>query len=155
MGLISDAYVLLAARVVLGCVMIHFGWPKIRDLRKNASDFVAMGFRPGLFWGSIIAFSEFFGGSLLVLGIYPELFAALFAFQMLLGTFWKLKIKKPFSDYSYDILALIISLFIVMYGGGVFTLLPFTAFELLRVDLVILGFTGALLGVGLSRPKMN
>lgn len=39
----------------------------------------------------------------IVIGLYAELAAALFGFQMLVGTFWKLKIKKPFTDYSSDI----------------------------------------------------
>ncbi len=152
---ILEGHILLAARIVLGVVMVYYGWPKVRDLKSNSRDFVSMGFRPGWLWGTMVGFSEFFGGLLLIAGVYPELFAGLFGFQMFMGTFWKLKIHKPFSDYSYDILALIITLFIVMYGGGLFVFVPFTAFFLLRVDLFILAVAAAVLGAGLSRPKMK
>lgn len=155
MDVLLEGHILLAARIVLGVVMVHYGWPKVRDLKKNAKDFVMMGFSPGWLWGTLVGFNEFFGGILLIAGVWPELIAGTFGFQMLLGTFWKLKIHKPFSDYSYDIMALVITLFIMMYGGGAFVLLPFTFVFLLRLDLIVLGLAGALLGVGLSRPKMK
>ena len=94
-------WILLFTRAVLAAVMIYYGWPKIRDLGSNANDFVQMGFKPGMFWGTLIAAVEFFGGIAILLGFYAELAAALFAFQRMVGTFWKLKVRKPFSDYSY------------------------------------------------------
>jgi hypothetical protein len=54
-------------------VMIYYGWPKIRDLGSNANDFVRMGFKPGMFWGTLIASVEFFGGLAILLGFYAEL----------------------------------------------------------------------------------
>ena len=107
---ISLDWILLFSRVVLAMVMIYYGWPKIRDLRSNANDFVQMGFKPGMFWGTLIAGVEFFGGIAILLGYYAELAAALFAFQMMVGMFWKLKIRKAFSDYSYDIQLFALSL---------------------------------------------
>jgi hypothetical protein len=55
-------WVLLLIRSVLAAVMIYYGWPKIRDPASNAKDFVRMGFKPGMFWGTLIAVVEFFGG---------------------------------------------------------------------------------------------
>src|ERR1051326_191078 len=78
--------------------MIYYGWPKARDLRANAHDFEQMGFKPGIFWGTLLAAVEFLGGIAVVLGIYAELAASLFAFQMLVGAFWKIRLKKPFTD---------------------------------------------------------
>src|ERR1700730_16877394 len=94
---IEAQWILLLARVVLAVVMIHYGWPKVRDLKSNANDFVQMGFRPGMFWGTLIAIVEFLGGLVILLGLYAELAAAPFAFEMLVGLFWKLRIKKPFA----------------------------------------------------------
>ena len=80
--------------------MIYYGWPKIRNLKSNAVDFTRMGFDPGIVWGTLIAAVEFFGRIAIILGFHAELAAALFAFQTLVGTFWKLEIKQPFTDYS-------------------------------------------------------
>ena len=52
---IEVQWILLFSRVVLAVVMIHYGWPKVRDLKSNANDFANMGFRPGMFWGTLIA----------------------------------------------------------------------------------------------------
>jgi hypothetical protein len=40
---IEAQWILLLARVVLATVMIHYGWPKVRDLKSNGNDFVNMG----------------------------------------------------------------------------------------------------------------
>ena len=55
--------------------MLFYGFPKIRDPAANAKDL--MGFRPGIFWGTLIAAAEFFGGIAVLLGFYAELAAAL------------------------------------------------------------------------------
>jgi uncharacterized membrane protein YphA (DoxX/SURF4 family) len=47
-----------------------------------------MGFKPGMLWGTLIALVEFVGGIAIFLGIYAEFAAALFAYQMMVGTFW-------------------------------------------------------------------
>jgi hypothetical protein len=44
-------WVLALVRVVLAISMTDYGWPKIRDLKSNADDFVTMGFRPGMVLG--------------------------------------------------------------------------------------------------------
>jgi DoxX-like protein len=46
--------VLLAARLIMAVVMLFYGWPKIRDPRKNAKDFDATGFRPGWLLGIVV-----------------------------------------------------------------------------------------------------
>ena len=155
MELIPDTYVLFAARLVLGAVMVYYGRQKIFSLRSNAKDFAMMGFRPAGLWGTVVAFNEFFGGLAMLLGIIPEVFAATFGFQMLMGTMWKLKIRKPFSDYSYDIMAFVLAAFIMMYGAGAFVLLPFTYIAILRIDFVIVAVVVSLIGAALSRPKMK
>jgi putative oxidoreductase len=110
-------------RVVLGIVMIYYGLPKIKSLRKNAEDFVDMGLRPGFFWGTIVAATEFFGGIIVILGFYAEVAAALFGIVMALGVLWKMKKRKPFTDYSYDLLLLALSAVILVFGAGLYTIL--------------------------------
>ncbi|HEY1269440.1 MAG TPA: DoxX family protein [Candidatus Binatia bacterium] len=119
---IQFEWILLLARLVLGSGMIYYGWPKARDLRANAKDFEQMGFKPGIFWGTLIAAVEFLGGIAVVLGVYAELAASLFAFQMLVGAFWKIRLKKAFTDYSYDFQLFALALVIMSQGAG--TLAP-------------------------------
>lgn len=113
---------LFFVRVVLGMVMIYYGLPKIRDLKKNAEDFVGMGFRPGFFWGTIVAIIEFFGGVAMILGFYTGVVASLFGIEMALGAFWKMGRKKPFTDYSYDVLLLALSAVVLVFGAGLYTI---------------------------------
>lgn len=120
----GSEFILLLVRIVLGVVMVYYGTNKINDLKSNANDFEDMGFKPGIFWGTIVAFVEFFGGVFIILGILPELFALLFGFQMLLGTFWKIKVGKPFTDWSYDIQLLVMALVVVCIGSGYLTWIP-------------------------------
>lgn len=113
---------LFFVRVVLGIVMIYYGLPKIRDLKKNAEDFVGMGFRPGFFWGTVIAVIEFFGGIAMILGFYTGVAASLFGVEMALGAFWKMRRKKPFTDYSYDVLLLALSAVVLVFGAGLYAI---------------------------------
>ena len=128
---IEGGWVLLFARIALGVSLIYYGRQKIKDLKSNANDFVGMGFKPGWFWGTIVAFVEFFGGIAMLLGFFAEIVAALYGFQMLIGTIWKRKIKKPFTDYSYDIQLLALCLVVVAFGPGVYALVAFGPLSLL------------------------
>jgi uncharacterized membrane protein YphA (DoxX/SURF4 family) len=152
---ISFNWILLLLRVTLAVVMIYYGWPKIRDLESNAEDFVKMGFSPGMFWGTLIAVVEFVGGIAVLLGLYAELAAALFAFQMLVGTFWKLKIKKPFTDYSYDMQLFAMSLVVMSQGAGAYALASFPGHVFLRWDVAAAALVAALLLAYFCKPHLQ
>ncbi len=78
--------VLLITRLIVGVLMIYYGWPKLKDPAKNAHDFEGNGFKPGWAFGSLVLMAEFFGGILVLLGAYVWVAAAAFGFEMLLGT---------------------------------------------------------------------
>jgi hypothetical protein len=111
-----------------------------------------MGFKPGMLWGTLIAVVEFFGGLAILSGFYAELVAALFAFQMLVGTFWKLKIKKPFSDYSYDIQLFAICLVVMAQGAGAYALALFPGTIFLRWDIAAAALAAAAVFAVMSKP---
>jgi len=120
---LQGEFVLLFTRLVLGVVMFYYGLPKIKDLSKNAKNFEGMGFKPGMFWGTIVALLEFFGGIAMILGILTSVIAILFGLEMIGGTIWKVtKTEKPFSDYSYDIILLSICLIIITFGPGLYAI---------------------------------
>ena len=115
--------VLLIVRVVLGGIMMYYGWPKLKDPAKNARDFVSMGFKPGWFWGSVVLVVEFGGGVLIMLGLLTPIAAALFGFEMLTGAIWKAtKAGKPFVDWSYDVQLLALCLLLLAVGPGAFSI---------------------------------
>jgi uncharacterized membrane protein YphA (DoxX/SURF4 family) len=132
--------------------MIHYGWPKVRNPSSNASDFVEMGFKPGMLWGTLIGSVEFFGGLAILFGFLGELAAALFGFEMMVGAFWKLKRRKPFSDYSYDIQLFALSLVVMSQGTGAYALKTFPGRLFLRWDVAAASLVGALLFAALSKP---
>lgn len=87
---------LFVLRVVLAAVFIVHGWPKVSDLRKNAEGFSAMGFRPGVLWGTIVALLEFFGGIALLFGVFTGAFAFLFALEFLVILIHRIAKRHPF-----------------------------------------------------------
>jgi putative oxidoreductase len=117
-------WILLIVRLILGITFIYYGWGKVKDFRQNGKDFEGMGFKPGMFWGTIVALVEFVGGIAIVLGIYVGYFGALMAINMIIGTIWKkTKTDKPFTDWSYDLLLLGLALVMVGFGAGRFSLI--------------------------------
>ena len=114
-----------------------------------------MGFKPGLFWGTLIAAVEFFGGISIFLGLRAELAAALFAFQMMVGACWKVKIRKPFSDYSYDLQLLALCLVIMSQGPGAYSVIAFPSTILLHWGVALAALVGALLFAVISKPRFK
>ncbi|HUM17781.1 MAG TPA: DoxX family protein [Candidatus Nitrosotalea sp.] len=118
----TDA-ILLVARLIAGGVMVYYGWPKLRDPAKNARDFDRDGFRPGWLFGTLVLAAELFGGILVLAGVYVWVAAAAFGFEMLLGFVMKaFAWKKPFTDYSYDLLLLVLCLLLLALGPGAYRL---------------------------------
>lgn len=111
--------VLLLVRVVLGSVMVYYGWPKVKDPAKNARDFEGDGFRPGWLWGGIVLLTEFGGGLAVLVGLLTWVAAALIGIEMLVGFLTKaVKWGKPFKDYSYDLQLAALALVLLALGPG-------------------------------------
>jgi putative oxidoreductase len=116
--------VLLVIRLILGSVMVYYGWPKIQNLKKNSKAMEKMGYKPGWLFGLLNATLEFFGGLAIISGVLAWLAALGFGIQMVLGVFYKTtKTNKPFSDWSYDLLCLAACLAILAFGTGRFAIL--------------------------------
>jgi len=154
-AVIPSSWILFFVRVVTGIILIYHGWPKIKNLSSNAQDFVAMGFQPGLLWGTLIAIVEFFGGIAMLTGVYAELAASLFGFQMITGTFWKLKTEKPFTDYSYDLQLLALCTVMMALGVGRNAIVSFDATVFLRWSIVLGAILAGALLAYLSNPRKS
>lgn len=121
--LVFSDWSLLALRLVVGIIFLVHGWPKLKKLVETWGNFSMMGFKPGWFWGTIVAVLEVVGGALLVLGIWVQVPALLLAIQMLVATFWKIKNGQKFSGgYELDVILVAAALVIMTMGSGAFSL---------------------------------
>ena len=114
---------LFLLRVVFASIFLAHGWPKLKNLKSTHESFNAMGFRPGILWGTIVAILEPLGGLLILLGIWTQLFALLLAIQMLVATLWKISKKQGLvGGYELDLLLVVAGLILATMGGGVLAL---------------------------------
>ena len=116
--LIWSDWGILLVRAVLGLILMGHGLPKLKNLKATGESFQNMGFKPGAFWGTLIAILEVFGGLALTLGFFTQIFAALVAieFVVILAT---VKRKSGFvGGYELDLLILAVAILLVLVGGG-------------------------------------
>lgn len=113
-------------RVVLGALFVAHGYPK---LFKNFSGFAgwldSMGLKPGKFWALVAGAVEFFGGILLILGVWVQLIGLLLAIQMLVAM-WKAKWGKvgltDQGGWELDLIYMVAALTLVMMGEGLYSI---------------------------------
>ncbi len=116
-------WALLIARVVIAAIFLAHGWPKIKNLKQNAQNFGAMGFKPGAFWGTVVAFTEVFGGLAILVGIAAPFAGFGLAIDMIVATLFKLKKgMKLINGYELDLMILAACLIIAVAGPGIFSL---------------------------------
>ncbi|MGC9599354.1 MAG: DoxX family protein [Minisyncoccia bacterium] len=115
---------ILALRIALALIFLVHGWQKIKSLKQTAAAFDGMGFKPGFFWGTIVALLEFAGGGIgLLLGIFTPTIAALLALQFVTIVVWKLVKRQPFvGGWEFDLLILAALLVLALNGAGAYSL---------------------------------
>lgn len=121
--LLYSDWAVLVLRLVLGSIYLAHGWPKIKNLKVNAANFGMMGFKPGAFWGTMVALVEFFGALALIAGLYTQLVALLIAGEMLVVVLWKMKNKQRLiGGYELDLTLSAAALLLASLGAGVYSL---------------------------------
>nr|WP_230980188.1 DoxX family protein [Oryzicola mucosus] len=106
-------------RVVAGGALVIHGAPKIIDPFGATGMVESLGFYPGVLWAPLLAITEFFGGILLILGLFTRP-AALAATFVLLVTVWFHWITQGqgYSGAEKSILWAAILLFFFVRGGN-------------------------------------
>jgi putative oxidoreductase len=120
-----DMWPVLILRIALGVIFVTHGWPKIRDLKQNAKNFSAMGFKPGGLFGAIAAFLEFFGGIALIVGLGTAFFAALFVAEFAVILIWKWSkgvSLKGENGWELDLIILASVFALFALGGGAYSI---------------------------------
>lgn len=117
-------YIALMARVWLGANMMVHGYPKIRNMKKTAGQMKQAWGVPAIatYMATIL---EFFGGIFLIIGLIVPFVAMFFAIFMVANIIMKkTKMRAAYiaapdkPSYEIDVTYLIISLILVVLGGG-------------------------------------
>ncbi|HVT97582.1 MAG TPA: DoxX family protein [Acidobacteriaceae bacterium] len=113
--------VALVGRVVLGAIMLAHGWGKVVP-RGSLYNFAHVVARLGLpYWlGYVAAFTEFFGGIALILGLLTPLVALAVAIEMLVAIL-KIHLRHGLTGaqgYEFPLSLLALSLLLIADGPG-------------------------------------
>lgn len=116
-ALYSDV-VLLVARIILGVVLVAHGWPKLKGFKGTAGWLASIGLKPGELFAGIAVLVEFFGGLMLIFGLFTQCVAALVVLQFIViiaKVNWK---KGLVGGYELDLVILGLALTLWTVGGG-------------------------------------
>jgi putative oxidoreductase len=118
---------LLILRIGIGLMFMVFGWGKITggpekwEQLGQAMGSLGITFAP-TFWGFMAAFTEFFGGLALFLGVFVRPFAALLCFTMVVAATMLIRSGATLVKYSHAVDMAIVFLAVVFIGGGKYAL---------------------------------
>lgn len=120
---IFSEWALLILRLVFGVIFLLHGWPKLKNLKVTAQNFEMMGFKPGGFWGTIVAIVETLGGIAIILGLVTQYAGLALAFDMLVATVWKIKRGQQLvGGFELELLLMSAGLVLATLGGGSYAL---------------------------------
>jgi putative oxidoreductase len=114
---------LLILRIGIGIMFIWHGWPKIAagpemwEKLGGQMGLLGIHFLPA-FWGFMAAFAEFFGGILLILGLFTRPIAFIMAFNMFIAALTHLSNGDGIGGASHAIELGIVFLAIMIMGAG-------------------------------------
>lgn len=106
-------------RVVAGAALVTHGLGKISDPFGAAGMVEGLGFYPGAFWSLLLSCTEFFGGILIVIGLFtrPAAFAAMFVLLVTVWFHW-ITMSQGYQGAEKSIIWAAIFLFFAVRGGN-------------------------------------
>lgn len=111
---------LLLLRCALGVIFVYYGYPKLfGDTPRTVEAFVKLGF-PSYF-AYIAGIVEFFGGCLLIAGLFTRIAGLLLAGEMVVAI-WKVHLGKGIlavSEYQFPLALAAAAFALVTTGAGV------------------------------------
>ena len=123
-------YALLILRIGIGIMFALHCYPKIiggmekwAGLGSYGMGSIGINYFP-TFWGFLAAFSEFFGGIMIMLGLWQRYFSLLLLLTMLIATCTHLAGGDGIMGASHAIEAAVVFLFLFLSGPGRLALKP-------------------------------
>lgn len=115
---------LLVLRLALGVIFLAHALSKLKDLKANAQGFEGMGFKPGGFWGTLVAIAETLGSLSVLFGFYTQWGALVLAVVMVVSTLWKISHKQGLiGGFELDLILLASALLLTTVPlGGIYSL---------------------------------
>lgn len=106
-------------RLAAGIALVVHGSSKIVDPFGNVEMVEGLGFHPGLFWSPLLAATEFFGGILLIIGLFvrPAAFATTIVLLVTVWFHW-ITLGQGFAGAEKSILWAAILFFFAVRGGN-------------------------------------
>ncbi|MGF1669583.1 MAG: DoxX family protein [Balneolaceae bacterium] len=111
---------LLLLRIGIGVVFIVAGWGKLTGIEGVQGFFGDLGIPMAGLMAWVVAIVEFFGGIMVLIGLYPKIPALLLAFIMVVAIF-TVKLEQGFGPMRVDLLLLLMCLAIFFTGSGKFS----------------------------------
>ena len=119
-----NQWTLILLRVVLGVIFTYHGYFKLfmkGGLPGTAQFFAAIGIPLANYAAVLVAFLEFFGGLLLILGLLTRWISVLLIIEMLVA-FFKVHLKQGLlitpQAYGYEFILLILTVLVVLLVNG-------------------------------------
>ena len=111
-------------RVVLGVIFTYHGYGKLLvkgGLPATSQFFAVVGIPMANYAAVLVAFLEFFGGLLLILGLFSRLVSVALIIEMLVA-FYKVHLNQGFfispQAYGYEFILLILAVLVVILVNG-------------------------------------
>ena len=123
MAELISGFASIPLRLILGIVFIYHGYPKLKDLKGTAGFVGGLGFKPAILWAFLLGATEFFGGALILMGLFTRVASALLIISMLVALYFnKFKWGKPFKGgYELDLVLIFALLALFILGAGIFS----------------------------------
>ena len=110
---------ILFVRIALGAAFIHAGWLKLNDMDMVVQGFASMGM--GAFFAYLVAYCEFIGGILVLLGLFVRYAGVVLAIIMFVA-FAKVHLPNGFGmqngGYEYVFVLFFLALAMLTHGAG-------------------------------------
>jgi putative oxidoreductase len=115
---------LLLLRCALGAIFLYHGYPKLfTEAQRYAGAFPHMGFPP--YFAYIAGVLEFFGGILLIAGLFTRVIAALLTVEMAIAV-WRVHLPQggwaAVANYELPLILAVSAFALVALGAGVASL---------------------------------
>lgn len=112
---------LLLLRIGVGVIFLFAGWGKLTGIEGTQAFFATLGIPLAGPMAWIVALVEFFGGAMLLLGVFIRIPALLLAIIMVVAILTT-KLGESFNEWYLDIILLFASLALALTSSGKYAL---------------------------------